>query len=102
MITYKIKPFTELYERVYEKNRIKMKAYTAVQRKLLVIIYTLWKKDEEFDGDFQDRASREKEQEPSLTFLVNEKSVCKIIALEFTRATLDRHPSKYRRLPSLT
>lgn len=38
MIKFKIQPFTDLYERVYDKSRIKKKAYTAVQRKLLVII----------------------------------------------------------------
>ena len=41
--------FQKLYQRVYDRTKIKMKAYTAVQRKLLCIIYTLWKKDEEFD-----------------------------------------------------
>jgi transposase len=35
-----------LYKRLEAKHGIKMKAYTAVQRKLLVLIYTLWKKDE--------------------------------------------------------
>ncbi len=30
--------------RVYERSKIKMKAYTAVQKKLLVIIYTLYTK----------------------------------------------------------
>lgn len=37
---------TALWERVYERTRIKMKAYVAVQRKLLLLIYTLWKKDQ--------------------------------------------------------
>lgn len=35
-----------LYTRLESKHGIKMKAYTAVQRKLLVLIYTLWKKNE--------------------------------------------------------
>ena len=29
-----------------------MKAYVAVQRKLLVLIYTLWKKDQEYISDY--------------------------------------------------
>lgn len=29
-----------------------MKGYVAVQRKLLTLIYALWKKDEKYDGDF--------------------------------------------------
>ncbi len=41
--------FVNLYERVYDRTKIKMKAYVAVQRKLLCLIYTLWKKDEVFD-----------------------------------------------------
>jgi transposase len=35
--------FANLYERVYERTKIKMKAYVAVQRKLLILIYALWK-----------------------------------------------------------
>ncbi|MFB6306487.1 MAG: IS110 family transposase [Flavobacteriales bacterium] len=42
-----------LYQRLYEKNNIKMKGYVAVQRKVLVLIYTLWKKDEEYDPNFE-------------------------------------------------
>lgn len=38
-----------LYERVFETTKIKMKGYVAVQRKLLVLIYTLYKKNEPFD-----------------------------------------------------
>lgn len=35
--------FANLFERVYERTKIKMKAYVAVQRKLLILIYALWK-----------------------------------------------------------
>ena len=48
VVTYKTGPFFELYERVYNRTKIKMKAYVAVQRKLLILIYTLWKKNESF------------------------------------------------------
>lgn len=41
--------FKALYERIEERTGFKMKAYVAVQRKLLMLIYTLWKKNEEFD-----------------------------------------------------
>ena len=47
----KQKPFIDLFNRVYEKSGIKMKAYVAVQKKLLVMIYTLWKKDKSFNAD---------------------------------------------------
>ncbi len=42
------KEHKDLYERLYDRQRIKMKAYTAIQRKLLVLTYTLWKKDEAY------------------------------------------------------
>jgi len=48
VVKLQVYPFLELYERVYDRTRTKMKAYTAVQRKLLILIYTLWKKNEPF------------------------------------------------------
>lgn len=39
-------PMQALHKRIVEKQSIKMKGYVAVQRKLLMLIYTLWKKDE--------------------------------------------------------
>lgn len=47
------KVFTELFNRAFEKSRIKMKAYVAVQRKLLVLIYTLFKNNTEYDFEYQ-------------------------------------------------
>lgn len=43
------------YERLYSKHDIKMKAYTAVQRKLLILIYTLWTKQEPYDPNYQQK-----------------------------------------------
>lgn len=37
-----------LWDRVYDRTKKKMKAYVAVQRKLLLLIYTLWKKEIEY------------------------------------------------------
>ena len=51
VVKYKIGLFAELYERVYSRTMIKMKAYVAVQRKLLILIYTLWKKNESFRSE---------------------------------------------------
>jgi transposase len=39
----------ELFHRLVSKHGIKMKGVVAVQRKLLVLIYTLWKKEEDYD-----------------------------------------------------
>jgi transposase len=44
--------FKALFERVYDRSRIKMKGYVAVQKKLLVMIYYLWRKNERYDPVF--------------------------------------------------
>ena len=44
--------FQKLFERVYGRTRIKMKGYVAVQKKLLVMMYYLWKKNEKYDSKF--------------------------------------------------
>ncbi len=111
MITYNIAPFKNLYERIYDKSKIKMKAYTAVQKKLLALIYTLWKKDEPFNPDHENNKSGEKELEPSFASVPKEPSKAHIkktendigeqkVTLASTKVTQDKHPSKYRRMPS--
>lgn len=65
VVRYEQKPFVSLYERVYENSKIKMKAYTAVQKKLLILVYTLWKKNEMYQPDYVFKTSREEELEPS-------------------------------------
>lgn len=45
-------PFDQLYQRVFDRTKIKYKGYVAVQRKMLCIIYTLFKKNEMYDADF--------------------------------------------------
>lgn len=40
------------YERLYHRHGIKIKAYTAVQRKLLVLIYTMWAKQVRYDPNY--------------------------------------------------
>ncbi|MDJ1493668.1 transposase [Cytophagaceae bacterium DM2B3-1] len=42
--------FTVFYQRIFERSYLKMKAYVAVQRKLLCVIYALWKKEERFQA----------------------------------------------------
>ncbi len=44
--------FKKLFTTVFEKNRVPMKAYVAVQRKLLVLVYTLFKKNQAFIPNF--------------------------------------------------
>lgn len=52
-VRYKEPAFAALYERIYKRTNIKMKAYVGVQRKLLEMIYTLWKKDQAYIPDFK-------------------------------------------------
>ena len=63
--------FQKLFERVYDRTRIKMKGYVAVQKKLLVMMYYLWKKNEKYDPKFDHTK--------------------KIIAPAMPGATLDEH-----------
>jgi len=44
--------FKLLFERVYDRTRVKMKGYVAVQKKLLVMVYYLWKKNEKYNPAF--------------------------------------------------
>ena len=49
-------PFAMLHQRVFEKTNIKNKGYVAVQRKMLIIIYTLFKNDQAYQADFHKMA----------------------------------------------
>ncbi len=53
VVRYEVDVFEQLYTRVYERTKIKMKGYVAVQRKLLCIIYALWKNDTTFIENYQ-------------------------------------------------
>ena len=47
-VSCQVKPLYNLFHRTYSKHNIKMKSYVAVQKKLLILIYTLWKKNEPY------------------------------------------------------
>lgn len=53
VIQCKVKPFKDLWDRTYEKHGIKMKSYVAVQKKILVMIYHLWNKNEHYNENYQ-------------------------------------------------
>jgi len=52
--------FRQVYDRVFDRTKIKMKAYVAVQRKLLFLIYTLFKKNEKYDSNFKNKIDHQK------------------------------------------
>ena len=53
VVSYQVPKFKHLWDRVYRRTKVKMKAYVAVQRKLLAICYHLWKKGEAFDPHYE-------------------------------------------------
>lgn len=60
-ISCKQKPFIDLFNRTYEKHGVKMKSYVAVQKKLLIIIYSLWKNNQEYNPDINHILEKEQE-----------------------------------------
>ena len=49
VVRYGTEPFVSFDQRLIDNGKLKMQAYTAVQKKLLVIMWALWKKNERFD-----------------------------------------------------
>jgi len=53
VVKYGEKKFVQIYERIMNRHSKKMVAYVAIQRKLLALIYVLWKKNEAYDANYQ-------------------------------------------------
>lgn len=47
-VNCQVRPLHALFHRTYSKHGIKMKSYVAVQKKLLILLFTLWKKNEAY------------------------------------------------------
>lgn len=65
-VRYKEKPVVDLYNRTFEKHGIKMKSYVAAQKKLLVLIYHIWKKNEEYNPDYKEKINQHQEHISSM------------------------------------
>lgn len=65
VVRYNTGQFKTFFERILARQGQKMKAYVAVQKKLLVLIYTLWKKNEAFMPKAPKNTSGEREPVPS-------------------------------------
>ena len=50
-----IPEFKALRKRIIDKTHIKMKAQVAIQRKLLLLIYSMWKSGEEYQTDYNQK-----------------------------------------------
>lgn len=92
--------FQDLFERVFDRTKIKMKGYVAVQRKLLCLIYTLWKKDEKYVAQKPQGHSKKEEPESPLSGTVatatepNQEAQKVSSPAINSRATLDRLSGK--------
>lgn len=89
--------FQRLQERVYEKTKIKMKGYVAVQKKLLAVMYTLWKKDEPYRRDYEERMnSGNDEQKLLFPFEGQKNSAAKAALHKMNFGTTNRMKSSFR------
>lgn len=96
--------FEKLYNRIVLRTGIKMKAYVAVQKKLLIMIYTLWKKEEAFEKEHSDIKHTEEQEQvlPSLgSDEVAENDIKKVVPAvpELHKVNIPTEPSQYA--PSL-
>ena len=73
VVRYELRPFVGLYNRVYERSKIKMKGYVAVQKKLLTIFYALWKKNEAFDENYKPKDITSGNEESNVLFPLSHK-----------------------------
>lgn len=95
VVRYNQGNFKNLYERIYLPSSIKMKGYVAVQRKLLCLIYTLWKKEEAFDNSHQKINSGD--NEAGLSFALASQKPSTKRASTKVKAPQDKLPSTSRR-----
>lgn len=65
----------DLFVRLVSKHGIKMKAVVAVQRKMLVLLYTLWKKEEDYDKLWYTNKKIEQPLKTALTELDQVRSI---------------------------
>lgn len=85
-----------LFDRLTGKGKKKMLAYVAVQKKLLVLIYTLWKRDEAWQENKHGMQPDMKEDILSLEVGASLSGVCKADGNKVAppgRATQDEHPA---------
>lgn len=94
VVRYQVTPFTNLYNRLIERGKTKMQAYVAVQRKLLILIWALWKNDQPYDPDhhLNNYKRNSGNDKPKPLFSLGSEGDIKKVAPESTGATLDELP----------
>ncbi len=97
VIQCKVKPFKELFDRTYQKHGIKMKSYVAVQKKILMMIYHLWKKNEVYDANYQINIQEEEQKLSSRASVIEDDKIEKNSPNIKAEATQGKHPVNYRK-----
>ena len=88
---YKVGQFHQVYERIHDRTKIKMKGFVAVQRKLLCLIYSLWKSNTSFDPNYKSKTTSGI-HDPKSRFSVGPKGPETKVATDDAVATLDKLP----------
>lgn len=103
VIQCQVKPFKDLWDRTYAKHGIKMKSYVAVQKKLLVMIYHLWNKNEAYDAQYQYNIQEKEQEHFSLLGFAKAASTedKQKISPKQVEAKQDIHSVKYHSMHSL-
>jgi hypothetical protein len=92
VVRFKQTDFVNLYQRIYNKTKIKMKAYVAVQKKLLIVMYTLWKKDQTFKNSYNKKLTSGNEEHRALFPFFTEGEITtdnKIVVPPYSSTTQD-------------
>ncbi|HEY0040090.1 MAG TPA: IS110 family transposase [Flavisolibacter sp.] len=90
--------FKKFYTRIYERTNIKMKGYVAVQKKLLCLMYSLWKKNEMYQANYKTKHSEAETADP---LLVGSERTLKKKPDPKVLASLDEHSSALTASPLL-
>ena len=72
-VKYDPQNFGVFYKRVYKNTGYKMKGYTAVQRKILCLIYTLWKKNEVYIENYEELKNKGKLEKKDIETVLENK-----------------------------
>ena len=91
VVRYQQSPFVQLFNRTLQRHGIKMKSYVAVQKKLLVLIYVMWKKKEAYQPEGKINHSGEQEQLSSSLL-----SFCKAEELTEKQNSANSKPSLHK------
>jgi transposase len=74
VVRYASGEFKSFFDRLMDNGKKKMQAYVAVQKKLLVLMYTLWKNDVPYQSNYESRTTSS-DSEPKLLFPVDSSGV---------------------------